>query len=245
MPFRHGKATGVYLDGQNLSPYFNSADVARTVETHDVTAFESEAKSYIAGIQDGTISLSGFFDSNVAGTGAEELLENLRNAGVDFPATIFMDGGVAIGRQCRVATVLNTSYSITSPATDVTSAKADLQADGGVRFGKCLHAKAPITGTITGAAADYGTTDFLTSSGGVANIHPIENTRSTNTEVKIQHSADNSVWVDIATVNIAAGSRAGVIAPTSAVTNLRYVRALITPVAGTGQATIVIGFARL
>lgn len=247
--FRHGKATGVYLDGQNLSPYFNSVDVNRTIETHETTGFESDAKTFIAGIQDGTIALSGMYDSNVAGTGAEELLETLRNSGVDFPATIFQDGGVTIGRQCRVATVLNTSYNITSPVGDVVSAKADLQVDGGVRFGKCVMDKQNITGSVvTGTAADYGaaapTGDFLASTGGVANIHPIANTRDQPIQVKIQHSADNSVWVDTMTVTIPTGSRAGVIA-THALSNLRYVRALITPTAGNGSANIVIGFARL
>ncbi|WP_411721493.1 hypothetical protein [Mycetocola sp.] len=243
MPFRHGKATGVYLAGQNCSPYFNSADVGRTVETHDATPFESEAKQYIAGMADGTISLSGFYDSNVAGTGAEELLQGLRDSDAEFPASLFQDGGVAVGRACRMGSVYNTSYNITSPTSDVVSAKADLTVNGGVKYGKCLNAKAPITALVTGAASDYGTVDWLTSTGGWAHVHPIDNTRSTNTEVKIQQSADNSVWVDSATVNVAAGNRTGVRVATTG-TNLRYVRALITPVAGTGSATIIVAFAR-
>lgn len=245
--FRHGKTTGVYLDGQNLSPYFNSQDSNRTADTHDVTAFESEAKEYIIGQSDGTMSLSGFYDSNVAGTGAEELLENLRLTETEFPATIFLDGGVVVGRACRMAKVFNTSYSISTPTSDVASAKADLTVDGGIRYGKCLNAKAPITGVVTGAAADYGvaspTGDWLASSNGFAHIHPIANTRTTATEVKIQQSADNSVWVDHATVSIPSLSRAGVAVATTG-TNLRYVRALITPAAGTGSATIVVAFAR-
>ncbi len=243
MAFRHGKATGVYLAGMNCSPFFNSADIGRTVETHETTAFEQDAKSYIAGIADGTIGLSGFLDSSVTGEGAEELLEGLRNSVAEFPASIFQDGGVGVGRACRMGNVYNTSYSISSPATDVVTAKADLTVDGGILYGKCLNAKTPITGTVTGAAADYGTTDWNASSGGFAHIHPIANTRSTATEVKIQHSSDNSVWVDTATFSVPTLSKAAVRVATTG-TNLRYVRALITPAAGTGSATIIVAFAR-
>ncbi len=243
MPVRHGKTTGVYLAGFNASPFFNSFESARTIDSHETTPFESEAKTYSAGLNDGTISLSGLFDTAAAGLGGDELLTDLYVAEADFPASVFLDGGVVVGRACRMASVLESSYAVSASVGDMISAKADLTVDGGVRYGKCLNAKAPITGTVTGAAADYGTTDWLASTGGTAHIHPILNTRSTNTEVKVQHSADNSVWVDLATVNVAAGNTIGVAAVTTAA-NLRYVRALITPVAGTGSATIIVAFAR-
>lgn len=243
MPFRHGKSTGVLLGGFNASPYFNNFDAGRSLSVHEVTPFESEAKVYAAGIQEGTLSLSGFYDVGPTGTSADELLQTLRDLEQDFPATIALDGGTVVGRNCRICNVLHTNYTITAPTQDMVSAKAEFVVDGGQRFGKILSAKAPITATYTGAAADYGTTDWLASSNGFATIHPIANTRSTATEVKIQQSADNSVWVDHATVSVPAGSTTGIYAPTTG-TNLRYVRALITPAAGTGSATIVVAFAR-
>lgn len=243
MPIRHGKTTGVYLAGFNGSPFFNSFESARTVDTHETTPFESEAKTYSAGQNDGSISLSGFYDVNLTGTSGDDLIQALYVAEADFPISVFLDGGVVVGRACRMANVLASSYAVSAAIGDMITAKADLTVDGGVRYGKCLNAKAPITGTVTGASSDYGVTDFATSVGGFAHIHPIDNTRSTNTEVKIQHSADNSVWVDTATINVAAGNTTGVVAATTG-TNLRYVRALITPVAGTGSATIIVAFAR-
>lgn len=245
MPFRHGKTTGIAIGGFNASPFFNSFDTGRSLSVHDVTPFESEAKQYAAGIQEGTLSLSGFYDSNAAGLGAEELLDALRVAEVDVPVTVALDGGMVIGRNARIVNALHTNYTITSPAQDMVSAKAEFVVDGGARFAKILHAYAPITGSvITGAAADYGIVDVIAgSANGFATIHPIANTRSASVQVKIQASADNSVWVDHATVTVPAGSTAGIYTPTTG-TNLRYVRALITPTAGTGSATIVVAFAR-
>lgn len=245
MPFRHGKTTGIAIGGFNASPFFNNFDTGRSLSVHDVTPFESEAKQYAAGIQEGSLSLSGFYDSNLAGVGAEELLNTLRELEQDIPVTVALDGGMVVGRNARICNALHTNYTITAPTQDMVSAKAEFVVDGGARFAKVLNAYAPISGTVvTGAAADYGTTDVIAgSANGFATIHPIANTRSAAVQVKIQQSTDNSVWVDHATVNVPAGSTTGIYAPTTG-TNLRYVRALITPTAGTGSATIVVAFAR-
>jgi uncharacterized cupredoxin-like copper-binding protein len=244
---RHGKTTGVYLAGFNASPFFNSMETARTKDTHETTPFESDAKTYSVGLNDGTMSLSGFYDVGAAGLGGDELLDALYASDNDFPATVFLDGGVVVGRACRMANVNQSSYTVSAAVGDMITTKADLTVDGGVRYGKCLNAKAPITGTVTGAACDYGvaapTGDWVSGSNGFAHIHPTANTRSTNTEIKIQQSADNSIWVDHATVNVAAGNVTPLVVPTTGA-NLRYVRALITPVAGTGSATIIVAFAR-
>lgn len=246
--FRHGKTTGVYLAGFNASPFFNSFESARTVETHETTPFESEAKSYSAGLNDGTASLSGFYDTNLTGTAGDDLMHSLLANDTEFPMSVFLDGGVVVGRACRMANVIQSGYSVSAPVGDMVTTKADLTVDGGIRYGKCLNAKAPVTGTVvTGTAADFGpaapTGDWNASSNGYAHIHPTDNTRSAAVDVKIQQSADNSVWVDHATYTVPAGSTTGVTVPTTGA-NLRYVRALITPVAGTGSATIIVAFAR-
>jgi len=244
---RHGKTTGVYLAGFNASPFFNSYESARTVDTHETTPFESNDKTYSVGLNDGTASLSGFYDVAAAGLGGDELLDALYNQGADFPMSVFLDGGVVVGRAARMAQVNQTSYAVSAAVGDMITTKADLTVDGGIRYGKCLNAKAPITGTVTGAPADFGLPgglgDFLDTANGFAHIHPIANTRNTATDVKIQQSADTSVWVDHATFSVPAGSTAAVAIPTTGA-NLRYVRALITPVAGTGSATIIVAFAR-
>ncbi len=244
MAIRHGKTAGVILAGFNASPFFNSFESARTIDTHETTPFESDAKTYFAGLNDGTISLSGFYDTGATGVGGDELLDALLQTDNDFPASVFLDGGVVVGRACRMAAVNQSSYNISAPVGDMVTTKADLTVDGGVRYGKCINGKTQFSSSVvTGAACDYGTTDFNSSVGGWVNIHPIENTRSTNINIKVQHSADNSVWVDTATVFVAGGSLVGSTTATTG-TNLRYVRALITPSAGTGNATVVVAFAR-
>jgi hypothetical protein len=66
--FVHGKGTGVLLDEFDLSTYFNSADMSRTTDTAETTAFGSTSKSYIVGLSDGTLSLSGMFSQDADGS---------------------------------------------------------------------------------------------------------------------------------------------------------------------------------
>lgn len=250
MAATHGKTTGVYMAGFNASPFFNSFESARTIETHETTPFESNDKQYTAGLNDGTASLSGFYDVGAAGLGGDELLDALLNTNNDFPLSVFLDGGVVVGRACRMANVNQTSYTVSGAVGDMVSTKAELTVDGGIRYGKCLNAKAAITtAVITGASADFGaaapTGDWVGGTSlGFAHIHPIANTSSNSIDVKIQQSADNSVWVDAGTATIPAASKTGVVLNTTGA-NQRYVRAIITPnAAATGSATIIVAFAR-
>jgi fumarate hydratase class II len=64
MAFRHGKNTGVFYNGADLSPYFNEASVSNDVEVAETTAFGDNAKQYISGLRDGTLSAAGMFDGS-------------------------------------------------------------------------------------------------------------------------------------------------------------------------------------
>lgn len=246
MSFRHGKATGVYLAGFNASKYLNSAEISREIETAETTGFESEGKTYIAGLSDGTISVSGLYDGSK--DAIDDIFEGLIAAGDAYPASIFFDGGVAIGRAASIARVQQTSKGVTSGIGDVVACSGEMQADGGVWTGKCLHAKAPVqSATITAQSVDWGAKAGgapALSSKGVAHIHAFGNTRTTGTNVKVQFSADGSVWADAASYTIPAGQDEGIAIDTT-LQNQRYARAVIAPgSSGTGTATIIVAFAR-
>ena len=64
MAFKHGKNTGVLVDAANLTAFFNDASASQDVETAETTTFGNSAKTYIIGLADGTMSLSGMFDGD-------------------------------------------------------------------------------------------------------------------------------------------------------------------------------------
>jgi len=68
--FRHGKATVFKIDNASasltdISNTLTDVTFPQKVDTAETTAFGATAKSYIVGLTDGTISLSGTYDATV------------------------------------------------------------------------------------------------------------------------------------------------------------------------------------
>jgi hypothetical protein len=105
-----------------------------------------------------------------------------------------------------------------------------------------LTGLAAVTATGNGTSRDNGAS---TSDGGVAQLHVTANTMNNNTVFKVQHSADNSTWADLATfttvaTTVTTSERVTVAAGT---TVNRYLRATHTA-SGTGSITFITAFAR-
>ena len=70
--FVHGKSTDFELDdtggtSRSLSTVLTSVDFPEVIETAETTAFGATSKSYIVGLRDATISVSGLWDATVDG----------------------------------------------------------------------------------------------------------------------------------------------------------------------------------
>ena len=127
--FHHGKATNFSLadtggTSRDISDVLVSVDFPEIVETAETTAFGATSKSYIVGLRDATISVSGIWDSTVDGyiIGTE-------------PATrtfIFGPAGSTGGFVKYTGECILTNYSVSSPVGDVVTFSLDLQCTGGV-----------------------------------------------------------------------------------------------------------------
>ena len=127
--FYHGKSTNFSLDdtggtSRDISDVLVSVDFPEIVETGETTAFGATSKSYIVGLRDATISVSGIWDSTVDGyiIGTE-------------PATrtfIFGPAGSTSGYVKYTGECILTNYSVSSPVGDVVTFSLDLQCTGGV-----------------------------------------------------------------------------------------------------------------
>ena len=127
--FYHGKSTNFSLDdtggtSRDISDVLVSVDFPEIVETAETTAFGATSKSYIVGLRDATISVSGIWDSTVDGyiIGTE-------------PATrtfIFGPAGSTSGYVKYTGECILTNYSVSSPVGDVVTFSLDLQCTGGV-----------------------------------------------------------------------------------------------------------------
>lgn len=235
--FRHGKRTAVLMNGTDMSPYLNEATTTQDFETAETTTFGDLDKTYILGLADGTISTSGLFDgtanaSNAVLTGAIGQEDNT--------FTVLPEGATA-GYRSVIANGQLTSYEVTSPVGDVVAISAEIQADGGLLQGVALNGLSVVSASGVTTGIDNGSS---TANGGLFNLHVTANNRDGSSVIKVQHSADNSTYVDLVTFSSVSASTTDGESITSTGTVNRYLRASHVPSGSSGSVTYHISAAR-
>lgn len=252
MAFRHGKATGVAVEGYDLTAYFSNADSTAEVDTPETTTFGDDSRTYIVGQRDGSVSLEGFYDGDT--DAVDDALQPI--LGVEDGAHILIQQGYdtadAPGIRVSFGKCEATEYTVTSPVSGVTAVSFDAQADGGLYGGVVLHD--PSGGGVgfdreaSGVSTDVASVDngASTANGYVAQLHVVGNSLDGNLVVTVEDSTDDAVWGTLDTfTTIGAGTQtAEQITGTGTVE--RYVRINIDTTAATsGEAILAVGFARL
>ena len=134
MAFTHGKDSVFKLDNSggsltDISTYVNNVDFPETADVSETTTLGADNKTYIAGLKDATISLSGLWDSTA---------DAIFGAVVGQSATLsyeYSPEGTASGKVKYTGEAILTSYAISSPVGDAVGYSADLQVSGAVTRG--------------------------------------------------------------------------------------------------------------
>jgi hypothetical protein len=233
MSAQHGKSTSVLVGKYDLSGYLNSVDWSRSCDTAETTVFGLNSKTYIPGLMDGSLSAAGLFDGAV-GAVDEALAAALGTA--NTPVTFCLQGSGTQGNRVKLAQAIETEHTTSSPVDDVVATNASFQPSGGVWGGVVVE---PLTAKVN-AGNSAGSVDNAasTANGGIANLHVTSHTSGSGT-YKVQHSTDNSVWVDLITFTAAAAATSE--QKSVAGTINRYLRGAWT---GTFSQTALIAFAR-
>jgi len=131
MAFVHGKSAQFTLTdsgavARDLSAYISEISFPRSIETAETTAFGSNAKSYIVGLSDATISLTGKFDATADGYLAGVLGQSTLLAFVYGPA------GSTAGNIKYTGSAIMTSYEVSATVGDAVSASVQLQVSGAI-----------------------------------------------------------------------------------------------------------------
>jgi len=246
--FVHGKGTEVLLDEFDLSSYFNSVDTSRSTDTAETTSFGSTSKSYIVGLTDGTLSLSGMFAQDA--DGSDEELSAILGATTTPIITVNLQAGT-IGNRSVLAKAHQTSYAISSPVADIVTVTADFNAstDATANLTYSIQSGVQLT---TGASIAFGSLGDLastdntasTANGGMANLHVVANTLDAAVTIKVQDSADDATFADLTSfTSVSSGTKA---VEQKAVTGTvdRYLRATASSAATSGAITFHVAFAR-
>jgi hypothetical protein len=134
MAFVHGKSSAFKLDNASgsltdISAFVNNVDFPETADVAETSVLGASNKTYIVGLKDATISLSGLFDATA---------DAIFGAVVGQTATLsfeYSPEGTASGKIKYTGECILTNYAMSSPVGDVVAYSADLQVSGAVTRG--------------------------------------------------------------------------------------------------------------
>lgn len=230
MSASHGSSADFVGNGYLLSSYLNSASYSGNRDTAETTTFGNTSKTYIPGLKDTTMAVEGIYDG--AASAVDEILQAalLLDTGL---FTYFPYGQGVLGNVAYTLQTIETSYEVNSDVGDVSQISAEFNAGNTGRFarGRVAHPYA-----VEGAGGQSSSIDggAASSSGGALVLHA---TAAATLAIKLQDSADNSSWADIAASTITVSSGRASVRLEVAGTMRRYTRVLWT---GTGTFIAVI-----
>ena len=134
MAFVHGKNAFIQLDNSagtltSLTTITNEVSFSMSIDTAETSVFGTNAKSYITGQNDATISLTGLFD-DVSATVIEGTIDALIAGTLASATLVFGPEGNAVGKKKYTQEVIVTSYEIGAPVGDVVSLSVEFQRTG-------------------------------------------------------------------------------------------------------------------
>lgn len=198
MAFVHGRKAKVYVNGYDLTAFMRAGSIQRTADMAEASPFMTDAKSYIPGMHDATISGEGMYDG--AAAAIDEVLDAI--LGVATHANVLVDiGDEAVGSVAHGMKAGETSKDVDTATDDVAAVALEFQSSSGAE--RCLIHK-PLTVITTSNDGDGTSIDNGASSayGGVGYLH-VTSATGGSLVVKVQHSADNSTFADLITFTAA------------------------------------------
>ena len=132
--FRHGKNSQFTIADsgavvRDISTALNSVTMPRSIETLETTSFGSSSKSYVVGLTDSTLSISGNFDATVDAHLAG-VLGQAASLSFEYGPEGSTNGLVKYTGECIL-----TSYEKSGAIGDVVTYSAEFQVTGAVTRG--------------------------------------------------------------------------------------------------------------
>jgi len=179
-----------------LTSFSREASTEGTADVAEDTAFGDNSKTYIAGQKDGTLTAGGIYDA-AAGASAQVLESLLGTADAEVS---YLPEGDAVGKRGYGLLSIPTQFSVQSPVDDIVAWSAEAQSSVGKEPVLSLHALGAETVSGNGTGQD----NAASSADGASAYLQVSAVAGTTPSliVKVQHSVDNSVWVDLITFDV-------------------------------------------
>lgn len=226
----HGSAAELFAPGYDFGAFVREATTDSKTDEHDTTVFADNGnKTFILGLREGELTAEGLWMGTPSVTDDIDPLVSAWLGDEDLP-WLYMPAGDTFGLPARLLQGHITTWKIDGSVKDVNkfslAVKSSLNT-GGIEP-VLIHRALATAGTgtdVAGTAIDNGA---ATTNGGVGYVINTAYTSGANA-VKIQHSTDNSVWVDLVTfTSIGAANVVERIAVAPGTTVNRYTRCIHT-----------------
>lgn len=234
-----GKNAVLLVKEFDVTSHFREMEVGANIEELDSTTYgPTMDKEFTSSFESGETSLGGFFAQG-AGSIEEWLTEVFTSA--SGAVTIGPDGST-LGNRARLFRAKNTEFTITNPFGDLVGVGVNFSHGSAMGMGQWLHDRVARTATGNGVSVDNGA---ATTNGYQTTLHvtAMAGTSSPTLVVKVQHSTNDSTWVDLATFTTAADETSEFKSGTGTVN--RHVRVIWTITGTDPSFTFAVGFARL
>lgn len=179
-----GKGIRIYMNGHDLSSFFNSmTGPTESVDTSETTTFGDEAKTHLPTLTSATMSFDGYFD------GAANAVDSVVSAalGVGGDEVISLPGGDAAGNLAYSMVSQITSYENSGSVDGMVETSLECQSNVGAERTIVLAPLAAIAVTTTSAEHDNLAS---TTAGGAGYLQVSTVTGTTpNLEVTIEDSS--------------------------------------------------------
>lgn len=225
--FIHGKSARILLNEYDISAFLNEISPSGGIDIVDMTTFGFDDHVSAPGLGSGQIDAMGFFSTTVSPTVfLEQIFAALEGAAV-VPLVSAAPNGFGIGQRVYMLQAHQTKHELGVKIDAFTVNKASFLATDGFDFGVSLHDKDVAEVASTNSASVDNAAQSV--NGGVGFFHCIGASGSSpSMVVKIQHSTDNSAWVDLVTFTATGAITKERIVIAAGTTVRRYVRAIST-----------------
>lgn len=251
MAFSHGTDARMWLDGYPISCVTSDFDLDAKTDDAETSTLCNTFKTYIPGLESAEAKIKGLLDGDsVTPTSTfEYVLENRRRQIVPL---VYHPQTGTLGAPAYLVNGFLDDFKISTGVKDAAKFEVKFQSNTGVHTattpttattGIVLKADSVITATADGTSVDQTTATTAYGAAAILSVSAVSGTTPT-LDVIVQHSTNNSVWVDLITFSQENAVNGQYLETTATTTVNRYVRAKWTVAGGTPSFTFNVAFRR-
>lgn len=132
MAAKHGRRTVILVNSINLSGFCDNSEYSQEVDTHETTVYGEDNKTYITGLRDGTLTISGRYDDGA--DNPKDTIEAIIDGDAAVPIVRRVEGTGSGLPEDSFSGIIE-SYVETSPVGDKVTWSADIQITGAITRG--------------------------------------------------------------------------------------------------------------